>query len=239
MYDPQTVVSFAAEDSTTFDSPVRSIERTFQFTGGCPRAPGAFIMKTKGILSQPMEALSSAVAVLTAMITPAVLISACGALILSTSTRLGRVVDRVRMLIERFEETMKTQEEEGIEMFEERRSFLFNQLDKLTTRTRLLQRSMRVFYLALGVFVGTSVAIGLVAAVGRPSYAWFPVVLGLTGACGLFYGSVLLIHESRIAQESLNAEMDFIWKLGRALAPPHLRQTRSPHFNPLTLRRKP
>src|SRR5215208_4703 len=180
-----------------------------------------------------MEALSSAVAVLTAMITTAVLISAGGALILSTSTRLGRVVDRVRMLIERFEETMKTQEEEGVEMFEERRSFLFNQLDKLTTRTRLLQRSMRVFYLALGVFVGTSVAIGLVAAVGRPSYAWFPVVLGLSGACGLFYGSVLLIHES------LNAEMDFIWKLGRALAPPHLRQTRSPHFNPLTLRRKP
>src|SRR5215217_6087209 len=110
-----------------------------------------------------MEALSSAVAVLTAMITPAVLISACGALILSTSTRLGRVVDRVRMLIERFEETMNTQEAEGVEMFEERRSFLFNQLDKLTTRTRLLQRSMRVFYLALGVFVATSVAIGLVA----------------------------------------------------------------------------
>jgi hypothetical protein len=195
-------------------------------------------MKTKGLLSQPMEALSSAVAVLTAMITPAVLISACGALILSTSTRLGRVVDRVRMLIERFEETMKAQEEEGVEMFEERRSFLFNQLDKLTTRTRLLQRSMRVFYLALGIFVGTSVAIGLVAAVGRPSYAWLPVVLGLTGACGLFYGSVLLIHESRIAQESLNAEMDFIWKLGRALAPPDLRQTRSPHHNPLTLRRR-
>src|SRR4051812_42707575 len=115
-----------------------------------------------------MEALSSAVAVLTAMITPAVLISACGALILSTSTRLGRVVDRVRLLIERFEETMKTQEE-GVEMFEERRSFLFNQLDKLTTRTRLLQRSMRVFYLALGVFVATSVAIGLVAAIGHPS----------------------------------------------------------------------
>jgi hypothetical protein len=187
-----------------------------------------------------MEALSSAVAVLTAMITPAVLISACGALILSTSTRLGRVVDRVRMLIERFEETMKAQEEdgEGVEMFEERRSFIFNQLDKLTTRTRLLQRSMRVFYLALGVFVATSVAIGLVAAAGHPSYAWFPVVLGLSGACGLFYGSVLLIRESFLAQEALNAEMDFIWKLGRALASPDLRQTRSPHFNPLTLRRK-
>jgi hypothetical protein len=186
-----------------------------------------------------MEAFSSAVAVLTAMITPAVLISACGALILSTSTRLGRVVDRVRMLIQDFEEMMmKTQDEDALELFEERRAVIFNQLDKLTTRTRLLQKSMRVFYLSLGVFVATSVAIGLVAAVSRPNWAWVPVVLGLSGACGLFYGSVLLIRESRLAQESLNAEMDFIWKLGRALAPPHLRQTRSPHHNPLTLRRK-
>jgi hypothetical protein len=186
-----------------------------------------------------MEAFSSAVAVLTAMITPAVLISASGALILSTSTRLGRVVDRVRALIERFEELMHArQDEDGVELFEERRAVMFNQLDKLTTRTRLLQKSMRVFYLSLGVFVATSVAIGLVAAVNRPSYAWFPVVLGLGGACGLFYGSVLLIRESRIAQDALNAEMDFIWKLGRALAPPDLRQTRSPHHNPLTLRRR-
>ncbi|MDT5158615.1 MAG: hypothetical protein QOC61_77 [Acidobacteriota bacterium] len=185
-----------------------------------------------------MEPLSSAVAVLSAMITPAVLISACGALILSTSTRLGRVVDRVRMLIDRFEEMMKAQEEDGVELFEERRAVIFNQLDRLTTRSRLLQKSMTVFYLSLGVFVATSVSIGIVAAIGHASYAWFPVVLGLIGACGLFQGSVLLIKEARLAQVSLNAEMDFIWKLGRALAPPDLRQTRSPHHNPLTLRRK-
>jgi hypothetical protein len=188
-----------------------------------------------------METLSSAVAVLTAMITPAVLISACGALILSTSTRLGRVVDRVRMLIQQFEEIARLRgggDEGEAEMCEERRAVIFNQLDKLTTRTRLLQKSMRVFYLALGVFVATSVAIGLVGAVGRPNWAWLPVVLGLVGASGLLYGSVLLIRESRIAQDALNAEMDFIWKLGRALAPPDLRQTRSPHHNPLTLRRR-
>jgi hypothetical protein len=184
-----------------------------------------------------MEALSSALAVLTAMITPAVLISACGALILSTSTRLGRVTDRVRLLIDRFEEM--THGDEGVEMFEERRAVMFNQLDRLTSRSRLLQKSMTVFYLALGVFVATSVAIGLVAAVGRVGYSWIPVVLGLLGSCGLFYGSVLLIYEARLALASLNAEMDFIWKLGRALAPPDLRQTRSPHFNPLTLKRKP
>lgn len=184
----------------------------------------------------PMEPLNSALAVLTAMITPAVLISACGALILSTSTRLGRVTDRVRLLIDRFEEMSKGGGD--VELYEERRAATFDQLDRLTTRSRLLQRSMTVFYLALGVFVATSVAIGLVAAVGRAGYAWVPVVLGLVGSCGLFYGSLLLVFEARLAQAALNAEMDFIWKLGRALAPPDLRQTRSPHFNPLTLRRK-
>jgi hypothetical protein len=48
--------------------------------------------------------MSLAITVLTAMITPAVLISACGSMILSTSVRLGRVVDRVRSLSDRLEE---------------------------------------------------------------------------------------------------------------------------------------
>lgn len=42
---------------------------------------------------------------LSAMITPAVLISASGMLILSTATRLARIVDRVRTLARQIEET--------------------------------------------------------------------------------------------------------------------------------------
>ena len=53
---------------------------------------------------------SAAIAVLTAMITPAVLISACGSMILSTSSRLGRVVDRVRSLSDRLEEMAERRE---------------------------------------------------------------------------------------------------------------------------------
>ena len=47
------------------------------------------------------DALNSTLEFLTAMVTPALLISATGSLVLSTSTRLGRVVDRVRQLEER------------------------------------------------------------------------------------------------------------------------------------------
>src|ERR1700716_1113008 len=97
-----------------------------------------------------MNPLSSAITVLTAMITPAVLISACGSMILSTSTRLGRVVDRVRILSEKLEEISGLNQ---TELIRERQAAIFEQLDKLTSRARLLQRCMVTFYLSLGAFV--------------------------------------------------------------------------------------
>lgn len=174
-----------------------------------------------------MDPLSQAVAVLTAMITPAVLISACGGLILSTSVRLGRVVDRVRALSERFEEL--TQNGQEMPLFEERRAMLFDQLDRLTSRARILQRSMTVFYVALGLFVATSVAIGVVA-FGGLRYSFLPVALGLAGASCLFYGSIILIFEARLSMATIRAEMDFLWRLSKHHAPADLVRQRSPHY---------
>jgi hypothetical protein len=175
-----------------------------------------------------MEPLSQALAVLTAMITPAVLISACGALILSTSVRLGRVVDRVRSLSDRFEEL--AQEGERLPLFEERRAVIFDQLDKLTSRARILQRAMTVFYVALGLFVATSVAIGFVAFVHVRYNSLLPVSLGLGGASFLFYGSIILIHEARLSMSTIRAEMDFLWRLSQHYAPADLVRQRSPHY---------
>src|SRR5262250_276374 len=105
---------------------------------------------------------SSAIAVLTAMITPAVLITACGSMILSTSTRLGRVVDRVRELSDRLEAMNSEANTSSRAEVTERQAAIFGQLDRLTSRARILQRTMVVFYLSLGSFVATSVAIGIV-----------------------------------------------------------------------------
>lgn len=174
-------------------------------------------------------ALSTALAVLTAMITPAVLITACGSLILSTSTRLGRVVDRVRALSEKFEEMAHEEQASNLELYEERRVMIYGQLDRLTSRARLLQRAMTIFYLALGVFVFCSVLIGLVSVLNE-AY-WVPVVTGLCGAGLLFYGSLLLILEARHALTGIHAEMDFIWKLGKHIAPEELRAKQSSSLN--------
>ena len=174
-----------------------------------------------------MDPMSSAVAVLTAMITPAVLISACGSMILSTSSRLGRVVDRVRALSEKLEELAQKRAEDT----KERQGVIFAQLDKLTSRARILQRSMVAFYLATGMFVATSVAIGIVAVIpSSPRYNLVPVVVGLGGACFLFYGSMLLIFEARLALSTIHAEMDFIWSQSTRVAPADLVETHKPHF---------
>lgn len=177
-----------------------------------------------------LDALSSTLAVLTAMITPAVLISACGTMILSTSTRLGRVVDRVRALSEKLEDLTR-EDRPQLELYEERRMVIFNQLDKLTSRARLLQRSMTVFYVALGTFVATSVAIGMVTAVAGLAYTWIPVLTALVGASLLFYGSVLLIFEARLAMSTIRAEMDFIWRLSKRFVPEELQAERHRPLN--------
>src|SRR5437764_10458229 len=154
-----------------------------------------------------MDGLSSSLAVLTAMITPAVLISASGTMILSTSTRLGRIVDRVRLLSDRLRHLGDANE--SAEFLEEERAMLYDQLDKLTSRSRLLQRALTTFYLAVGVFVATSVSIGVVSFFnGR--FAVVPVGLGLIGACFLFYGSILLVLESRLAIITTKSEIDYI-----------------------------
>ena len=160
--------------------------------------------------------------VLTSMITPAVLISACAGLILSTSVRLGRVIDRVRTLSEKFEEMTRKPPEEFV-LYEDRLALTFTQLDWLTSRARHLQRAMTTFYLSLGLFVATSVAIGITAAAGG-QFAAVPVVLSMIGVGLLFFGTILLGFEATLALKSIHAEMDFLWKLGKHHAPVQLRQ---------------
>lgn len=165
-----------------------------------------------------MTTFPDAISVLSAMITPAVLISACGSLILATSDRLNRAVERTReisgglVLLAKVEPTAEIEEE---------RRMLFVQLDYVTTRSRLLQRALSRLYGALAFFVGTSVSIGLVA-VTSSAFTPVPIALGLVGAALLLYVAFLLIKESRFALAAVNDEMDFFWKRGKTFGPDDL-----------------
>jgi hypothetical protein len=167
-----------------------------------------------------MNDLSATLTILSAMITPAILIMASGSLILTTSQRLGRVIERTRKIADRFEELAKVEllAKQDATFLEEEKHHLFEQLGRATRRSRLLQRAMASLYLALGVFVATSVVIGLVSII-QLKYTWIPVLFGMMGASLLLYASLLLIVESRIALIAIDEEMDFVLHIGQLHVP--------------------
>ena len=149
--------------------------------------------------------LATVLSVLGAMITPAVLILASGSLILTTSNRLTRVVDRVREMVAELEAL----DEAATEHSADKRTLLFEQLDRSTKRARMLQHSMTRLYSALAIFIATSVSIGAVALSGW-HVGWLPLFLGFIGAGLMFWASINLIFESRLALQTTYAEMDYI-----------------------------
>jgi hypothetical protein len=161
--------------------------------------------------------LNSVIEFLTAMITPALLISATGSLVLSTSTRLGRVVDRVRSLEVRLGEMIYAEDKTEIPLYERRVEVIVDLLDLVTSRSRLLQRAMTTFYYGLMLFILTSVAIAVAGIFNV--YRWIPIPVGIVGIMFLFYGSILMLRETRMATATINEEMDFTWELARKVAP--------------------
>lgn len=163
------------------------------------------------------DALNSTIEFLTAMVTPALLISATGSLVLSTSTRLGRVIDRVRQLEERLSDLIYAEDKEDVPLYDKRVEVIVDLLDKVTSRSRILQSAMGMFYYGLMFFVLTSVTIAVAAIFNTTR--WLPIPIGIIGIMFIFYGSVLMLLETRMATATVRAEMDFTWELARKVAP--------------------
>lgn len=152
-----------------------------------------------------LEALTSS-RILTSMITPAVLISACGSLIFSTSARLGRIFDRVNVMKGELEAIVAGK----LDYPEERRSSISAQIRCARKRAALIQKSMAALYTSTALFVAASLAIAVNTAYGTPQQAWIPTLLALGGGFFLFVASALLLYESRFNLTFVNRHIDFI-----------------------------
>ncbi|HJZ53726.1 MAG TPA: DUF2721 domain-containing protein [Gemmataceae bacterium] len=159
-----------------------------------------------GLMFDPGTAGTAGV-ILGAMITPAVLISASGTLVLSTTNRLSRIVDRVRVLHTQAEALPAA--EEADQETAEKRALISDQIIRQAQRINLLQAAATSLYLAISLLVATSLAVGVSASAGG-AFAWVPVGLGLCGATALLVGAVLLIREARLAVRSTLAEMEYV-----------------------------
>lgn len=166
-----------------------------------------------------MAGVVTANEVLGAMITPALLISASGTLVLSTSNRLSRVVERVRVLARDAEQLPPpTGIKEADEKAQEKRELIQRQLKGLAERAVILRSALAALYMAIGFLVATSIGVGFVTWL-RWAQFWPPIALAMLGAAALLWGSVLLVREGRLAIGSTLEEMSYIRKVIGVSAP--------------------
>ncbi len=162
------------------------------------------------MLDLPGPDLSATLTVLTAMLAPTLLLSACGTFVLSTSNRLGRVIDRVRALSEKFDQLSSGAIE--LALMTERRVTIEQQMGQLMFRATLLQRSLTLLYLAASAFVATSVALGILA-LRQTEFGWVAVGFAMLGGAFFLIAGLLLILEARLALHGLKMEMGFLRRL--------------------------
>jgi hypothetical protein len=141
------------------------------------------------------------------MITPAVLISAPALLVLSTSNRLGRVIDRIRLLSREAESRGTSAAPPADD--DQKHGLMVSQLDNLLKRLLLLRTAVTVLYVTIATLVATSIATGIFVIFPRMT-AWAPIVVGLLGAVLFLYSIMLLVREAALAVQATIAEVDYI-----------------------------
>jgi hypothetical protein len=151
-----------------------------------------------------MEENSVVINLLTSMITPAVLILACGSLSLTTSQRLSRSIARTRKISLDIKEIRQG----IITVSDEEKEMIHGQLLSSVSRSVLLQRVMTMLYIALSFFIATSLLIGIFEVMSWGK-SWILILLPMLGSIALLAASILLIMETRHAIISVNEEMDY------------------------------
>ena len=149
-----------------------------------------------GGLSQMLPSLS----VVTGMITPAILILAAGSLVASTLVRIGRIVDRTRALIEHGEELRRIGNVAALPLIDE-------QLSILLRRGDLARNALMSFYVAIALFLLSSLAIALTLLL-HMTLAWLGPAFVILGGLCLFVGAAALVVEVNLSGGSTRREVD-------------------------------
>jgi hypothetical protein len=126
---------------------------------------------------------------LTAMLAPALFLTACGSLLLNANNRLARISDRLREVL--LAVLPGGQENPHAE-----------RIDVLRRRAHLILRAIRLLHLAICLFVGTSLCIGIDAA-AQLHQPLLPTALAVLGVSMMLAGTLSMWREAGLAVESL------------------------------------
>jgi len=133
-----------------------------------------------------------------AMVAPAVMISACGLLLLSLTNKVGRIVDRIRDL--------NTEDRKaGPESDSLRRMSIRTQIDQLVNRAVYLKNACGLLFLAVAIFVLTSLWIGL-CYFGRV-FEFLMLISFVAGLIAVVWASILAYLEMRMSHQVVVEEI--------------------------------
>jgi len=143
-----------------------------------------------------------------AMIAPALFLTATGSLLISTANRIGRIVDRIRTVVNRCE----SGELERLDCPEERRRHALEELSHLHTRSNRVSQAVTMLYVAFGAFVMTSMMIAIDSFTGH-HLAILPVLFAVAGVSLLLVACVHLVLEARNSLKGNDREVQFFHDL--------------------------
>jgi hypothetical protein len=153
-----------------------------------------------------MPVPESSYVTLSAMITPAIFLTANGSLIISTSNRMSRVVDRIRVLNDQGDRLCRGGTD--LDFARERMDHLQDQLRRLLSRSDRIRYALTMLYLAFGSFVMTS--LGLAIDVLTPSdLVALPTGLAMLGVSLMLGACFNLVREALEALGSNRLEIRF------------------------------
>ena len=146
----------------------------------------------------------------TAMIAPALFLTATGSLIISTATRMGRIVDRIRVLVELSDRLR--QGDATLDFPELRRLHTLEALQHLQWRSNRVMIAVTMLYLAFSSFSATSMVIALDSITGQHLTA-LPTFFAAAGVGFLLVACGNLVIEARAALRSNGMEVRFFIEL--------------------------
>ena len=106
-----------------------------------------------------MEQGFSVIQIIQLILAPAVMINACGLLLLATSSKYSSVLNRIRLLNDEKRKLFRKASEKNFEETQRLES-LARQIDNLMTRARFVRDSVMCYTIAIALFIVTSLTIG-------------------------------------------------------------------------------
>jgi len=132
------------------------------------------------------------------MLAPAIMISACGLLILGINNKYSLVINRIRLLNEEKRELLlKFAAEPTTTEVNVRIESISNQINDLVNRARLVRNSVLSYTSAVALFVGTSLLLGVASVMSMGKLNYFIIASFLCGMASVLVGVVFAGMETK------------------------------------------